>query len=177
MSATRVARTISPVRATSDPPAHHGRSRPLPSLLSRPASPLGRRHGEEMRRALVGLSAISEAHTMPDLRFGVIGWGYWGPKIARNLNGLTGAAVTHVADMDENGLATLAISDPYVQTLTQAEDVFRSKVDAGVIATPVRTHYRLAKAALLHCKHVLVEKPLTSSVAEAEELVELAAQC
>ena len=114
---------------------------------------------------------------MTDLRFGVIGWGYWGPKIARNLNGLPGAAVTHVADMDANRLATLTISDPSIHTTTRADDIFRSEVDAVVIATPVRSHYRLAKEALLHGKHVLVEKPLTSCIAEAEELVELAEQC
>src|SRR5205823_7393290 len=56
----------------------------------------------------------------------------------------------------------------------QAEDVFRSDVDGVVTATPVRTHYRLAKEALLHGKHVLVEKPLTANVAEAEDLVALA---
>ncbi len=54
------------------------------------------------------------------------------------------------------------------------EDVFRSDVDGVVIATPVRTHYQLAREALLHGKHVLVEKPLTASVSEAEELVALA---
>ncbi len=52
--------------------------------------------------------------------------------------------------------------------------MFRSDVDGVIIATPVRTHYRLAKEALLHGKHVLVEKPLTANVAEAEELVALA---
>jgi predicted dehydrogenase len=56
------------------------------------------------------------------------------------------------------------------------EDVFRSNVDAVIIATPVRTHYQLAKDALLHDKHVLVEKPLTTNVAEAEELIALAAK-
>ncbi len=109
-----------------------------------------------------------------DLRFGVIGWGYWGPKIARNLDTLPHGMVTMVADMDARRLASLAISHPWIQTTTQAEDVFRSDVDGIIIATPVRAHYRLAKEALLHGKHVLVEKPLTANVAEAEELVFLA---
>ncbi len=111
---------------------------------------------------------------MTDLRFGVIGWGYWGPKIARNLNSLPHATVTMVADTDIHRLALLAINQPSVKTTTQPEDIFRSDVDGVVIATPVRTHYQLAKAALLHGKHVLVEKPLTANVAEAEELVVLA---
>lgn len=109
-----------------------------------------------------------------DLRFGVIGWGYWGPKIARNLNSLPHALVSMVADQDIYQLASLNVNQPWVQTTTLAEDVFRSNVDGVIIATPVNTHYRLAKAAILHGKHVLVEKPLTTSVDEAEELVALA---
>src|SRR2546427_9661206 len=111
---------------------------------------------------------------MTHVRFAIIGWGYWGPKIARNLNALPHASVSMVADRDVNRLTSLAISQPELQTTTQEEDVFRSDVDAVVIATPVRTHYQLAKEALLHGKHVLVEKPLTTCVAEAEELIALA---
>src|SRR5579859_7468413 len=99
---------------------------------------------------------------MKDLRFGVIGWGYWGPKIARNLDTIPHAMVTMVADMDTHRLATLAVNQPWIKTTTQAQDIFSSNIDAVVIATPVRTHFRLAKEALLHDKHVLVEKPLTA---------------
>lgn len=109
-----------------------------------------------------------------ELRFGVIGWGYWGPKIARNLDTLPNGMVAMVADMDTSCLESLSINQPWIQTTTHVEDVFRSDVDGVIIATPVRTHYRLAKEALLHGKHVLVEKPLTANVAEAEELVLLA---
>ncbi len=109
-----------------------------------------------------------------NLRFGVIGWGYWGPKIARNLNSLPHAMVTMVADQDARRLTSLAINQSWVKTTTLPEDVFRSDVDGVIIATPVRTHYQLAKKALLHDKHVLVEKPLTADVLEAEELVALA---
>src|SRR6266700_2740879 len=114
--------------------------------------------------------------SMTHLRFGVIGWGYWGPKLARNLESLPHVMVTMVADSDPHRLASLAINEyqSWIRKTTQAEDVFRSNVDGVVIATPVRTHYQLAKAALLHGKHVLVEKPLTTCVAEAEELVGLA---
>src|SRR5437588_3606681 len=111
---------------------------------------------------------------MTDLRFGVIGWGYWGPKIARNLDSLPHAMVTMVADADFYRLASLRKNQSGVKTTTLPEDVFRSDVDGVVIATPVRTHYQLAKQALLQGKHVLVEKPLTANVAEAEELVALA---
>jgi predicted dehydrogenase len=111
-----------------------------------------------------------------ELSFAVIGWGYWGPKIARNLESLPHASVTMIADLDARRLTGISLQQPWIKTTTQLEDVFRSNVDAVVIATPVRTHYRLAKEALLHGKHVLVEKPLTASVAEAEELVALSQQ-
>ena len=115
---------------------------------------------------------------MTDLRFGIIGWGYWGPKIARNLDALPHAMVTMVADMDARRLLSQAENQnqSWVHKTTRVEDVFRSDVDGVVIATPVQTHYQLAKAALLHSKHVLVEKPLTASIPEAEELVALAGQ-
>src|SRR6266480_7374865 len=113
---------------------------------------------------------------MKDIHFGVIGWGYWGPKIARNLDTLPHAMVTMVADSDVHRLASLPLNQyqSWIRKTTQVEDVFYSDVDGVVIATPVRTHYQLAKEALLHGKHVLVEKPLTTSVAEAEELIALA---
>jgi predicted dehydrogenase len=111
---------------------------------------------------------------MQDLRFGVIGWGYWGPKIARNLDALPQAKVAMVADADAGRLAMLVVNRPGIQTTMQVEDLFRSDIDAVVIATPVRTHFQLAREALLHDKHALVEKPLTASVAEAEELIALA---
>jgi predicted dehydrogenase len=115
---------------------------------------------------------------MTDLRFGIIGWGYWGPKIARNIDSLPHAAVTMIADVDAHRLGTLATHQlqAWARTTTEVADVFRSDVDGVVIATPVRTHYRLAREALLHGKHVLVEKPLTANVTEAEELVALAEQ-
>jgi len=111
---------------------------------------------------------------MEELRFGVVGWGYWGPKMARNLDALAQATVTMVADLEDYRLASLKISHPWIKTTTRAQDVFGSDLDGVVIATPVRTHYRLAKEALLSGKHVLVEKPLTTSIAQAQELVTLA---
>ena len=109
-----------------------------------------------------------------DLRFGVIGWGYWGPKIARNLDSLSHASVALVADSDPHRLTKLAANQPWIRTTTQLKEMLRSDVDAIVIATPVSTHFHLAREALAHGKHVLVEKPLTASVPEAEELVALA---
>src|SRR2546426_9545463 len=90
---------------------------------------------------------------MKELRFGVIGWGYWGPKIARNLEALPHSMLTMVADADYHRLASLPVSQPWVQTTTQPGEVFHSDVDGVIIATPVRTHYQLAREALLHGKH------------------------
>jgi predicted dehydrogenase len=84
--------------------------------------------------------------------------------------------VVIVADLDAYRLASLAASQPWIKTTAQVEDVLQSDVDGVIIATPVKTHYQLAKKALLHNKHVLVEKPLTANLAEAEELVALAEQ-
>jgi len=119
---------------------------------------------------------LGDMMSITDLRFGVIGWGYWGPKIARNLDSLPHAMVTMVADTDFHRLASLRVNQPWVKITTLPEDIFRSDIEGVIIATPVRTHYQLAKEALLHGKHVLVEKPLTASIAEAEELVALAAE-
>ena len=111
---------------------------------------------------------------LQDLQFGVIGWGYWGPKIARNLDTLPHTSVSMIADLDIHRLASLKANQPWIKTTSQQDEVFSSDVDAIVIVTPVRTHYKLAREALLHGKHVLVEKPLTADINEAEELVALA---
>ncbi|GHO43073.1 Gfo/Idh/MocA family protein [Ktedonospora formicarum] len=113
---------------------------------------------------------------MADLRFGIIGWGYWGPKIARNLESVSHASVSMVADLDKHRVAMVASQQPGMRTTTEINELLASDVDGVVIATPVRTHYQLAKQALLRGKHVLVEKPLTANVEEAEELVSLARQ-
>ena len=84
------------------------------------------------------------------------------------------ASVSMVADTDAHRLTKLAANQPWIATTTRIEEIFRSDVDAVIIATPVSTHYQLARQALVHGKHVLVEKPLTASVREAEELVALA---
>lgn len=108
------------------------------------------------------------------LRFGLIGWGYWGPKIARNISSMRNADLTFICDMDENRIAQVAMDFPTAQVSRDPADLFVADLDCVVIATPVRTHFDLARRALLSGKHVMVEKPLTASVTEAEELVELA---
>ena len=112
---------------------------------------------------------------MNNIKVGVIGYGYWGPNIVRNFFATPDCTVRMVADGRPERLNLLAKTFPSIQGVRDAEDIIGSKeVDAIVIATPVHTHFELAKRALLQGKHVLIEKPMTSSVREADELIELA---
>ncbi len=106
---------------------------------------------------------------------GVIGAGYWGPKHIRNFNELPGARATMVSDLDPNRLSTIQLQYPGIRTTTDFRQLLASPdVDAVVVVTPVSTHARLAGEALQANKHVLVEKPLAATVAEAEHLIQLA---
>ena len=106
---------------------------------------------------------------------GIIGYGYWGQNIVRNFYHTPGCRVTMVADTDAAALGLLSRNYPGLGTVDNPDVLINDdSVDAVVIATPVSTHYPLAKKALLKGKHVLVEKPVTTSVAEAEELKHIA---
>lgn len=109
-----------------------------------------------------------------DIRVGVIGCGYWGPKLARNFNELPGAALSLISDMRKDRLEEMKALYPHVHTTQKFQDLLESDIDAVVVATPVHTHYCLAREALLAGKHVLVEKPITSKSHEANELIEIA---
>jgi Predicted dehydrogenases and related proteins len=112
-----------------------------------------------------------------NLNIGVIGYGYWGPNIVRNFFATSGCTVKMVADGRPERLSLLARVFPAIQGVKDAEDVISSTdIEAVVIATPVFTHFALAKRALMAGKHVLIEKPMTSSVEEADELINLAEQ-
>ncbi|MGZ3602698.1 MAG: Gfo/Idh/MocA family protein [Ktedonobacterales bacterium] len=110
------------------------------------------------------------------LRFGVIGYGYWGPHLARNLSRLPLGRVTHLADLAPARREAAHWDHPSARVTESIDEVLDSDVDAVVIATPIRTHYQLARAALERGKHVLVEKPLTDSAASASALATLATQ-
>lgn len=114
---------------------------------------------------------------MSNINVGVIGYGYWGPNIVRNFFATTDCTVKSVADGRPERLNALAKIFPSIQGVKDGNDIINSKdIDAVVIATPVFTHFALAKRALENGKHVLIEKPMTASVAEADELINLAAQ-
>ncbi|MFC1529283.1 Gfo/Idh/MocA family protein [Gemmatimonadota bacterium] len=106
-----------------------------------------------------------------------IGVGYWGPNLLRNLYQLNDLfKVAGVVDQDENRIRSLKVTYPDIgMKAGDATEILSDRsIDAVVIATPVSTHFDLVKKALEMGKHVFVEKPITTSVAEASELVELA---
>jgi predicted dehydrogenase len=111
------------------------------------------------------------------VRIGVIGYGYWGPNIVRNLHGQKHAQAVMVCDKSPTALGRARKAYPGIQTVSDHLELLRSPdIDAVAVITPVWTHYELAKLALENGKHVFIEKPFTSSSAQAEELVELAAR-
>jgi predicted dehydrogenase len=108
---------------------------------------------------------------------GVVGYGYWGPNLVRNFAECDDARMVACCDTDATRTARAQARYPALTVTSHFDDLLRDPaIDAVVIATPVATHYDFARRALEHEKHVLVEKPLASSVAEAEHLVELAAK-
>jgi predicted dehydrogenase len=106
---------------------------------------------------------------------GLIGYGYWGPNLARNFSDVANAQLTACCDLRQDRLDLLGQKYPEVQLSASTGDVIGNpKVDAVVIATPVSTHFKLAREALIAGKHVLIEKPMATSIGEADELNKLA---
>ena len=109
------------------------------------------------------------------LRIGIIGCGYWGPNLIRNLNSLPDCRVKWLCDVDPERIAHMKKLYNHVETTTRFEDIIKDdEIDAVAIATPVRFHFDMAKAALLAGKHTFVEKPMACSSQECEELIVLA---
>lgn len=109
------------------------------------------------------------------LNVAVVGCGYWGPNLIRNLYFLPECKVKLVCDVDKKRLAHIRTLYPGVQTTSEFDNlVSDAEIDAIVIATPVRFHFEMAKKSLQAGKHIFLEKPMASSVAECQELVELA---
>jgi len=109
------------------------------------------------------------------LKIGVVGYGYWGPNVVRNFYNVPNAAVVAVADVSPKSLERVRGVYPSMEVTTDADDILTNpNIDAVAIVTPISHHYPLSKKALENGKHIFVEKPFTASVAEAEELIELA---
>jgi predicted dehydrogenase len=109
------------------------------------------------------------------INVGVIGYGYWGPNMVRNFYANQDAKVLKVSDLSKDRLALVESGYPTIKTTTDFKELVKDpEIDAVVIATPVSHHFPAAKEALESGKHVLLEKPMTATVAESEKLIELA---
>lgn len=117
------------------------------------------------------------SETMRELRVAIVGYGYWGPNIVRNLAATPGMKPVLLADHDESRLAKARAIHPTLETTSDVDRIFGDQsIDAVAVVTPVSTHHAIARHALEAGKHVLIEKPMTANVAEAEDLVRLAAE-
>lgn len=118
---------------------------------------------------------LSSMNPMKKINVAVIGAGYWGPNLIRNFAQIEKANLAYVCDIDEKKLEAAKKIYPYIRITKDYHEILRDKdVDAIVIALPVGLHYKLAKDALEAGKNVLIEKPFTSSVKQAQELVSIA---
>lgn len=108
------------------------------------------------------------------MKIGVIGLGYWGPNLVRNFSAQKNVSDVIVFDQRQERLEFIKSKFPAVSLAESNEELIRSDLDAIIIATPVETHYPLAKKALEHGKHIWVEKPFTATSNQAEELLEIA---
>src|SRR3981081_113095 len=110
------------------------------------------------------------------INVGVIGYGYWGPNLVRNLFEVAETQVVAVSDMRQDRLEQVKSRYPSVEVSPDFRQLLSNpKIDAIAIATPVHTHYELALQALQSGKNVMVEKPMTSSSEQAIHLIEEAA--
>ncbi len=106
------------------------------------------------------------------VRVGVIGYGYWGPNLVRNFSEAPGCEVAAVSDLSQDRLSTLKARYPAVRTTTDYQTLLADPAtDLVIIATPVSTHFKLAMEALQAGKHVLVEKPMTTTSEESRKLI------
>ncbi len=109
------------------------------------------------------------------IKLGLAGMGYWGPNVARVMNQYPGCTFAAACDLRPENLERITRQYPSVKGYVNFDEFLESDLDGVVIATPISTHHRLAKQALLAGKHVFVEKPLAHTCALARELVALAA--
>jgi predicted dehydrogenase len=108
------------------------------------------------------------------MNIAIVGYGYWGPNLLRNFSLVKNCKVHTICDLKIDRIQIALNSYPTLILSDNVDEVINNKeIDALVIATPVFTHFQIAKKALLAKKHVLIEKPMASSVKEAEELIEL----
>lgn len=110
-----------------------------------------------------------------NLKIGVVGCGYWGPNLIRNFSSLPDCELKLMCDLNQQRLKHMKSLYPHVEGHMDFDHMLNGAgLDGVVIATSVKTHHRMAKASLEAGKHTFIEKPMAASVAECEELVEIA---
>jgi predicted dehydrogenase len=133
---------------------------------------------EGINRASIIAIGISDGLRSGDMKkpivVGIVGCGYWGPNLVRNFKGLSNCNLKAMCDTSEARLKHMRSLYSDVEGVTDFEHLLNGvALDAVAVATPVKYHYSLAKASLLAGKHTLIEKPMASSSAECEELIEI----
>jgi predicted dehydrogenase len=109
------------------------------------------------------------------MKIGLIGYGYWGPNLARNFNANPDLELASICDFSQDRLKAASALYKEAKLVNDPEELFKDTgLDAIAVATPVSTHFELARKALEHGKDVWLEKPMTEKVEQAEELIELA---
>ncbi len=146
----------------------------MPTLVKKNSSQSVKKIRQEKDRETLQLSVLEEK-AKDVIHVGVIGCGYWGPNLIRNLHELAQVKIEMICDRQQDRLLPFAKKIPGVKLTTQDQDIFKNPdIDAVVIATPITTHYPLVSQALKSKKHVLVEKPLTATAQEGKKLIEQA---
>ncbi|HXS67873.1 MAG TPA: Gfo/Idh/MocA family oxidoreductase, partial [Candidatus Polarisedimenticolia bacterium] len=109
------------------------------------------------------------------IKVGVVGCGYWGPNLIRNFRSLPDCNLRMMCDLSEDRLKHLRTLYPEVKGETDFGHMLNGAgLDAIVVATSVKSHYPMAKAALMAGKHTFIEKPMAASSEQCEELIEIA---
>jgi len=110
------------------------------------------------------------------INVGIIGFGYWGPNVARNFNASPEARLTAICDQRPQRRLVATTTYPFIKAYSDPSEVINDpEIDVVAVVTPVSSHYELARQALLNGKHVFVEKPFTMNSQQAQDLIDLAA--
>lgn len=111
---------------------------------------------------------------MNTIRVGVVGYGYWGPNLARNFHEIPSSELVVIADKKQSQLDRAREKYPTISFVNEYQDLFDLNLDAVVVSTPPKTHYQITKECLNNELNVLVEKPMTLNSAESIELIRIA---
>ena len=112
---------------------------------------------------------------MKTIKTAVLGYGYWGPNLVRNLKKLSGVSIESIVDLDEKKRKRVGEDFPSIQVSSNSDDIINDpNIDAIVVATPPSTHFDLAYKSLNSGKNVLIEKPIAQSSDDSMKLVNLA---